>query len=169
MTSWLVFMRSLFPITQCTDFWFVVAITCALPFAESICHIWSMFELPTVWQPGLICEMCGSVFLHRVSPHSLSKAKIPWYSLANKLYRGHLPDRFSELTWVEEIMLYQPSDTSHLLLLHGNTCTHETNIISTVNVLPCTPADINGMLSVIFIGPDKMYPQSLNTIFHIHK
>ncbi|KAH7903416.1 hypothetical protein BJ138DRAFT_987617, partial [Hygrophoropsis aurantiaca] len=88
-----------------------------------------------------ICSDCAQ---------SLSKAKIPHFALANKLYRGLIPDRFSDLTWVEEMVcsiyrntaqvtrLYQSSDPSQPRVLHGNTCAHEMNIVSTATVLPRT-------------------------------
>ena len=41
------------------------------------------------------------------------------------------------------------------------------NVISTASVLPQTPADVNDMLSVVFIGPGKLKPKDLKNIFHI--
>jgi hypothetical protein len=46
---------------------------------------------------------------------------------------------------------------------------HDMNLISTVSVLPRTPADINGMLSVVFIGPGKFKPECLGPMFRIRK
>ena len=43
------------------------------------------------------------------------------------------------------------------------------NIISTTSNLPWTPANINGMLSIIFIGPDKFNPNCLDPMFQILK
>jgi hypothetical protein len=65
--------------------------------------------------------------------------------------------------------LYQSSDTAQPFILHGNTCAHKTNIISTATVLPRTPADINGMLSVIFVGPMKLTDNSLKMMFQVQK
>ena len=47
---------------------------------------------------GLVLQMCGEC-------HSaLKKHKVPRLSLANRLYRGHLPDEFKDLTWIEEMI-----------------------------------------------------------------
>ena len=43
------------------------------------------------------------------------------------------------------------------------------NVIPTATVLPCTPDDINDMLSFIFIGPGKYKPDCLKNMFHVHK
>ena len=102
-------------------------------------------------------------------------------ALANNLYHGILPDKFQELTWVEEMVCAIYRNTAHITCLfgstdpiqptmfHGNTCAHEMNTVSTASVLPCTPADINGMLSVVFVGPQKLYPKSLGKMFRIRK
>ncbi|KAG1860597.1 hypothetical protein C8R48DRAFT_636149, partial [Suillus tomentosus] len=37
------------------------------------------------------------------------------------------------------------------------------------SVLPRTPADINGMLSIVFVGPTKLNDQSLKTMFQVRK
>ncbi|KAG1876927.1 hypothetical protein C8R48DRAFT_591057, partial [Suillus tomentosus] len=112
---------------------------------------------------------------------SLSKSKVPRFALANNLYRGSLPAQFRDLTWVEEMVcalyrnivhvtrLYQSSDPTQPFVFHGNTCAHETNLLSTVKVLPRTPADINGMLTVVFVGATKLDPKSLRTLFRVRK
>ncbi|KAG2055146.1 hypothetical protein BDR06DRAFT_982046 [Suillus hirtellus] len=99
----------------------------------------------------------------------------------NKLYRGHILPQFDDLTWVEEMVcaiyrntahitcLYQSSDPAQPFVFHSNTCAHETNIVSTAKVLPCMPVDINGMLTVVFVGPRKLSHNSLSTLFHIRK
>ena len=95
-----------------------------------------------------VCKRCWA---------SLNLGKIPRFPLANKLYRGRLPNESSDLTWVEEMVcaiykntahimrLYGSTDPSQPKVIHGNTCAHEMNIISTVNVLPRTPANINSL------------------------
>jgi len=105
-----------------------------------------------------ICKQCHS---------SLLKSVMPKFALANDLYRGPLPEQFSDLTWVEEMVcarfrytayitrLFQSSDPALPNVLHGNTCVHEMNVVSTASVLPRAPADVNNMLSVVFIGPGK--------------
>ncbi|KAG1873153.1 hypothetical protein F4604DRAFT_776525 [Suillus subluteus] len=99
-------------------------------------------------------------------------------TLANGLFRGTLPDQFRDLTWVEEKIcaiysitahvtrLFQSSDPSQPKVFHGNTCAHDMNVMSTVSVLPRTPADINGFLSVVFIGFD---PNRMGTLFRVRK
>ncbi|KAG2351140.1 hypothetical protein BDR07DRAFT_1321248, partial [Suillus spraguei] len=106
---------------------------------------------------------------------------MPSLTLANGLFHGTLPDQFRDLTWVEEKIctiysitahvtcLFQLSDLLQHKVFHGNTCAHDMNVMSTVSVLPWTPADINGFLSVIFIGPEKFDPNCMGTLFCVHK
>jgi hypothetical protein len=120
----------------------------------------------------LICAKCHS---------ALKKKKVPQLSLANHLYQGSLPNEFKDLTWIEEMVcakycntahitrIYQSSDPSQLKVFHGNTCAHDINVVSTASVLPQMPADINGMLSVVFIGPGRFKPDSLGPLFKIRK
>ncbi|THU97062.1 hypothetical protein K435DRAFT_610920, partial [Dendrothele bispora CBS 962.96] len=102
---------------------------------------------------------------------NLSKGKIPPFALAN-MYRGELPEFLCNLqppiTWAEEmacalfhttahvVRLYGSADESQPRVLHGNTCAHELNVVSTAKKLPWTPTDINGMISIIFVGPKKL-------------
>ena len=65
--------------------------------------------------------------------------------------------------------LYQSSHPSQPKVFHGNTCAHDMNLVSTVSVLPRTPADINGMLSVVFVGPGKFDPKSFGPLFCVRK
>ena len=109
---------------------------------------------------------------------SLKKKKIPKFSLVNNLYRGKLCEEFKDLTWIEEMVcaiyrntahvtrLYGSSDPKQPTVLHGNTCAHDMNIVSTASVLPRTPTDVNGMLTVVFIGAGKF---NLNTLHHLFK
>ncbi|KIO18773.1 hypothetical protein M407DRAFT_49732, partial [Tulasnella calospora MUT 4182] len=120
----------------------------------------------------LLCEDCRS---------TLRKGQMPRYALANALYRGHLPDEFEDLTWVEEMVcciyrttahvtrLYQSSNPTDPLVFHGNTCAHDMNIVSTATVLPRTPTDIVGRLSVVFVGPRAQKSQALKALFRIRK
>ncbi|KZT29851.1 hypothetical protein NEOLEDRAFT_1209567 [Neolentinus lepideus HHB14362 ss-1] len=119
-----------------------------------------------------ICAECRS---------ALTRKCMPKFALSNKLYRGSLPDQFQDLTWVEEMMCSIYRNTAHIVrlfgssdlqqpkVLHGNTCAHEMNVISTASVLPRTPADINGMLSVVFIGREKFDPKKLVDLFRVRK
>jgi hypothetical protein len=43
------------------------------------------------------------------------------------------------------------------------------NVISTAKVLPRTPSDINGMLSVVFVGPGKFQPGKSGNLFRVRK
>ena len=63
--------------------------------------------------------------------------------------------------------LFQSTDPALPNVLHGNTCAHEMNVMSTASVLPRTPADLNGSLGVVFIGPGKMHKKHIDTIFRI--
>ena len=65
--------------------------------------------------------------------------------------------------------LYGSTDPSQPRIFHGNTCAHEMNIVSTAYKLPRTPDDINGMLSVVFVGPGNFNRNCLTNIFKIHK
>ncbi|KAG8912353.1 hypothetical protein FRC01_005141, partial [Tulasnella sp. 417] len=120
----------------------------------------------------LLCEDC------RVP---LTKGKIPRFALANGLFRGNLPERFRDLTWVEEMVcsiyrttahvtrLYQSSNPTDPLVFHGNTCAHDMNVLSTATVLSRTPADILGQLSVVFVGPGPLKDSALKSIFRVRK
>ncbi|KAG1829920.1 hypothetical protein EV424DRAFT_1583715 [Suillus variegatus] len=139
---------------------------------------------------GLMLEKRGIVFENsravelKICPQcksSLAHEKIPSLALANGLFRGSLPDQFQDLTWVEEKIcaiysitahvtrLFQSSDPSQPKVFHGNTCAHDTNVMSTASVLPRTPADINGFLSVVFIGPQPFDPKRMGTLFRVRK
>ncbi|KAJ8591573.1 hypothetical protein M405DRAFT_734807, partial [Rhizopogon salebrosus TDB-379] len=119
-----------------------------------------------------VCPSCMS---------SLAKHKIPPFALANNLFRGILPEQFNDLTWVEEKVcaiysvtahitrLFQSSDPTQPKVFHGNTCAHDMNVVSTVSVLPRTPADINGFISVVFVGPEKFDPKKFATLFRVRK
>ncbi|KIO24584.1 hypothetical protein M407DRAFT_49408, partial [Tulasnella calospora MUT 4182] len=119
-----------------------------------------------------LCEDCRG---------SLSPRKVPRFALANRLFRGMLPDRFQDLTWVEEMVcsiyrttvhvtrLYQSLNPADPLVFHGNTCAHDMNILSTATVLPRTPSDILGQLSVVFVGPGPLNETALKSVFRNRK
>ena len=65
--------------------------------------------------------------------------------------------------------LFGSTDPALSCVLHGNTCAHDMNIISSASVLSRTPADVIDMLSVVFIGPGNLQAKHLNNLFHIHK
>ena len=119
-----------------------------------------------------VCHPC-----HGYLPRSL----MPRFALANKLYRGCLPEQFQNLMWIEERVcakytntatvtrFYQSSDPSQPAVFHGNTRTHEMSVSSTATVLPRALADVNGLLSVVFIGPSKFKPEHLGNMYRVRK
>ncbi|KAG0697109.1 hypothetical protein DFH29DRAFT_812170 [Suillus ampliporus] len=120
-------------------------------------------------------NVCADCFV------ALLKKKVPQLALANGLYRGEFPEYFRDLTWVEEKIcaiysttahvarLFQSSDPTQLWVFHGNVCVHEMNVVSTASVSPRTPADINGFLSIVFVGPGKFNPDQLGPMFRVRK
>jgi hypothetical protein len=115
-----------------------------------------------------LCAECSS---------SLSRSVLPRCTWVNGLFRGELPQVFKDLTWVEEMMcsiyrinavvtrLFYNANDKDPNVLHGNTCAHAMNVLSTASVLPRTLSDMNNMLTVVFIGPvlklDKLKTQFL--------
>ncbi|KAF9645468.1 hypothetical protein BDM02DRAFT_3071682, partial [Thelephora ganbajun] len=75
--------------------------------------------------------------------------------------------RFSNTAVVTR--LYQSSDPSQPTVFHGNTCAHKMNVDSTAVVLPRAPADVNDLLSVVFIGSLKFKPEYLGNMYRIRK
>ncbi|KAG2032288.1 hypothetical protein BDR03DRAFT_804396, partial [Suillus americanus] len=57
------------------------------------------------------------------------------------------------------------SDPTQPWVVHGSICAHEMDVVSTASVLPRTPADINGLLRIVFIGPGKLKPNQLGLNF----
>ncbi|ESK86423.1 pro-pol protein [Moniliophthora roreri MCA 2997] len=97
----------------------------------------------------------------------------PKFSLANDLYQGSLPKEFSDLTWIEEMVcvkywstahvthLYHSDDEQNPRVMTGNTCAYEMNVVSTANILPRLPSDLNDMLSLVIVGPCKLTKEEL--------
>jgi hypothetical protein len=118
------------------------------------------------------CADCRSDF---------QKGRLLRYALKKCLYCGSLPKELQDLTWVEEMVcakyrntahvtqLYGSTDPKQPLVFHGNTCAHDMNVISTASKLPRSPEDVNGMFSVIFVGPGKFRPESLKNTFRVCK
>ncbi len=95
----------------------------------------------------------------------------------HNMYRGMLPERFQDLTWVEEMacticqcmchvtcLFNTGSDQPHAF--HGNTCAHDLNFVLTATVLPRVPADVKGMLSVVFVGLWQPLKESEDSVPH---
>lgn len=124
---------------------------------------------------GVFADICSDC----IGP--FSKGTLPKFALANGLFRGSLPDEFKDLTWVEEMVcalckptaliarLYGSPDPRNPRYLRGNTCAHEMNVSSTALVLPRTPADVNGNISVVFIGTSPFKSAGLRSMFFIRK
>ncbi|KAF8521354.1 hypothetical protein JB92DRAFT_3278850 [Gautieria morchelliformis] len=121
------------------------------------------------------------VFLCLDCQSSLTHEKLPRFALKNDLYRGRLPEEFADLSWVEEMVcsiyrntahvthLYNSSDPCQPRVFHSNTCAHDMNVLSVADTLPRSPADLNGMLSVVFVRRANLYLSKLGTLFHIRK
>ncbi|KAG2108205.1 uncharacterized protein F5147DRAFT_577097, partial [Suillus discolor] len=104
----------------------------------------------------------------------LRENSLPCFALANGLYYGELLTYFKDLTWIEQKIctiysttayvtrLFQSSDLLQPKVFYGDICTHDMNVISTVFVLPRTPADVNGFLCIIFVSPGKFESDHLN-------
>ncbi|KAL6297838.1 hypothetical protein BKA93DRAFT_719028, partial [Sparassis latifolia] len=119
-----------------------------------------------------ICSSCYTAIQHCTTPQ---------YGLVNNLYRGCLPEQYNDITWVEEMVcaiyrstahvtrIYQSSDPAQPKVFHGNTCAHDLNVVSTASVLPRTPADVAGMLTVVFIGPHKFKPEYVGNMYRVRK
>ena len=136
-----------------------------------------------VLDPDGLQVSAGLTTLHVCLPcHGyLPRSLMPRFALANRLYRGRLPQEFRDLSWIEERVcakhlttaivtrLYQSSDLAQPTMFHGNTCAHEMNVVSTADVLPRAPSDVNGLLSVVFIGPFKFKPEYLGNMYRIRK
>ncbi|KAG1761817.1 hypothetical protein EDD22DRAFT_779283, partial [Suillus occidentalis] len=130
----------------------------------------------TITDDSVTLNVCGSCQAALRKPD-----RVPRLALKNSLYRGELPVQFQDLTWIEEKIcaiycvtahvtrLFQSADPAQSKTFHGNTCAHEMNVVSTAAVLPRTPADVNGLLSVVFVGPGKFDPKALGTVFRVRR
>jgi hypothetical protein len=130
-------------------------------------------------------DVCQDCVLSLVPKHSKKDPipMLPKYALANKLYLGQLPDMLKDLTWVEEqvcalyrstiyvYQLYHSDNPQDPYLAKGNSCAHPQNTVSTARVLPRTPTDVAGCISVVFTGPNnKTIPTAaLKNIFRVRK
>jgi hypothetical protein len=119
-----------------------------------------------------LCQDCDN---------ELRASKIPKFSLRNNLYRGRLPDDLQDITWVEEKVcaLHRVyADVARLFngaqgesvpyRLVGNTCAYPCNVASTAVRLPRTPADVNGNLTIVFVGP-KFDANKLPRMFRVRR
>jgi hypothetical protein len=52
----------------------------------------------------------------------------------------------------------------------GNSCAHPQNTVSTAKILPRTPADVAGCISVVFMASNQSVPDAaLKNVFHVRK
>ncbi|EJD49281.1 hypothetical protein AURDEDRAFT_45528, partial [Auricularia subglabra TFB-10046 SS5] len=119
-----------------------------------------------------LCNEC-----HR----SLRNGTVPKFALANGLYRGELPEYFSDLTWVEEQVcalyvgstnvsrLFGSSDPRNPFVFYGNMCAHPQNVVQTADVLPRTAGDVADNLAVIFVGPGAYRPNVFEKTFRVRR
>lgn len=112
---------------------------------------------------------------------ALKSKRLPRFSLRNNLFRGILPDEFRDLSWIEEKVCALHRVTADVARLHnaeqdeklpfrliGNICTHPANVPSTAKVLPRTPADVNGNLTVVFVG-SRFDQKKLPPMFRVRR
>jgi len=122
------------------------------------------------------CAVCVDPKSRKVSP------KLPMYALANKLYLGDLPEAFKDLTWVEEQVcalhrstvfvyrLYHSDNPQDPYMAKGNSCAHPQNTVSTAKILPRTPADVAGCISIVFTASNQSVPDAaLKNVFRVRK
>ncbi|KAJ7939468.1 hypothetical protein B0H13DRAFT_1850764 [Mycena leptocephala] len=85
-----------------------------------------------------ICEDCLS---------KLKQSELPKFALKNDLYRGRVPDEFSDLTWIEEMAC----------------CVYRTRHIRRFSM------EIHRKTSMVFIGPKKFKADAINELFRIRR
>jgi hypothetical protein len=153
-------------------------------------HAASDFVFPNQMLNGVMLNSAGITYNGHVAAlqicHDcyapLQRKKMPRHAWANHLYRGVLPDEFLDMTPVEFMAcsiyrstvhvtrLYgSASDESAPRVLHGNTCAHELNTVSTAEALPRTTADLNNLVSVVFIGPGNLRMKDLRGLFRMRR
>jgi Helitron helicase-like domain at N-terminus/AAA domain len=152
----------------------------AFPFSSSvpaleglwIFHAYALLNAPAHTVSLPFCAECSS---------SLTAGKLPRFSLKNNLFRGVLPPEFSDLSWIEEKVCALHRVTADVVRLHyleqddtlpfrmvGNTCAHPANVPSIATVLPRMPADVNGHLTVVFVGK-KFDKKKLPPLFRVRR
>lgn len=119
-----------------------------------------------------VCDECNT---------TLAKGLVPKFSYANSLFTGFLPTDLEDLTWVEEmacalyrttahvVRLYGSDSPTEPFVLRGSTCAHALDTPSLAKVLPRTPADVNDLISVAFLGPGPLHPDKLTEVFKVRK
>lgn len=65
--------------------------------------------------------------------------------------------------------LYHSPHEDQPRVFKGNTCAHDLNYVSTASKLPRSPADVKGMLSIVFISPKQSVKSCLSKFNYIRK
>ena len=111
-----------------------------------------------------VCEEC-------LNP--LKRKTVPRHALANGLYVGELPEHLKNISWIEEQIcalartgpieyhLYGSDSKEQPFLARGNVCVHPQPTVSTANILPLLPQDINEMIAVIFTSSLNKMPENI--------
>lgn len=60
--------------------------------------------------------------------------------------------------------LFGTSSEMEPLQIRGNTCAHPMDFVSNAKSLPWAPADLNNMISIVFIGPHKLREEDLKKL-----
>ncbi|KAJ8584575.1 hypothetical protein M405DRAFT_913936, partial [Rhizopogon salebrosus TDB-379] len=99
---------------------------------------------------------CGECF-----PALTKENKVLQSALANGTYRGELPEQFRESRPDLGRGKNMCDTIAHVACLFQSSDLCEMNVVSTAFVLPRTPADVNGVLSIVFVGAGKSEPDQL--------
>jgi hypothetical protein len=112
----------------------------------------------------------------------LKRNTVPRHALMNGLYVGELPDHLKDISWLEEqicalartgpieFRLYGSDSKEQPFLARGNVCVHPQPTVSTANILPLLPQDINEMIAVIFTSSLNKMPENIaRHVFRVRK
>lgn len=92
------------------------------------------------------------------------------------MYRGELPPDLQDITWIEEMACSLYRTTAHIarifgstsdsdpFQLRGNTCAHPMNLFHNATSLPWAPADLNDLISIIFVGSRRLRKEELTKL-----
>ena len=116
-----------------------------------------------------------------------SARKLPRFSWKNNKYLGTLPEEFHDMTLAERQIcslshavthitkIYVSKSTSateddiYSTKLHGNVCAFPTNNHRLANHLPNTLADLNNILTVVYIGHRKPKKTNFRYVLRVRK
>lgn len=127
---------------------------------------------------GLVTETDGSVSIlmcescYRSLSVTAKKVSLPHLALGNSLWRGCLPDKFSDLTWMEEAICVRWRALAHIVWIYdtgksvwklkGTVCAVPQNLSSVAKVLPDAPLSVGAIVLIAFVGtrPPECVPVS---------